>query len=67
MNAGGPAPQTPRRRIMHVTSQGKKSHNFLIFADPVGFYLQVMLKNAKNISVVTSWTQNLDKSGEGLT
>ncbi len=63
MNAGGPAPQTPRRRIMHVTPRDKSR----IFADLVGSCMQVTLKKSKNIPKVTSWTQNLDKSGDGLT
>ena len=62
MNAGGTPPRPPGRDYAYH-SAGQKA---AFYAGQTGFCSQATLKKTKNIPNVTSWTQNLDKSGDGL-
>ena len=60
---GGQPPRPPGRDYAYHTAGQKAA----FYASRAGFCLQTTLKKAKNIPKVTSWSQKLDKSGDGLT
>ena len=59
---GGQPPRPPGRDYA-CHSVGQKT---VFSADLAGFCMQAMLKKTKNVPKMTSWKQNLDKSGDGL-